>query len=376
MNMVAEWKKPLHPEPEITPKDDYNEELLNILAAWNVCSKEWVIRQYDHEVQGTSVLKPLVGEAEDGPGDAAIIKPVPTSARGLIIGCGINTRYGDVDPYWMAASAIDEALRQVIAVGGNLRHAALLDNFCWGNVKDRQSLGALVKASQACYDMSIAFKTPFISGKDSLNNEFEQDGKRISIPHTLLISAMAVMEDAGKAVSMDFKKAGNLIYILGATFDEMGGSEYLAGRGYIGNKSPVVNFAASRKLMEDLSTATSRTLVRSCHDLSEGGLGVALSEMSFAGNLGAEVSLDAVPQGEITDRDDVLLFSESNSRFLVEVEPGNREEFENTMRGNVFAVIGGVNPSDSLKIIGLQGKSIISLPLKNLKESWQKPLRW
>ena len=264
----------------------------------------------------------------------------------------------------------------LVAVGGSLRHTALLDNFCWGNVKDRQSLGALVKASRACYDMSIAFKTPFISGKDSLNNEFEQDGKRISIPHTLLISALAVMDDAAKAVSMDFKKAGNLIYILGATYNEMGGSEYLAGMGYIGNKSPVVNFAASRKLMEDLSSATSRRLVRSCHDLSEGGLGVALSEMAFAGSLGAEVSLDAVPQGEITDRDDVLLFSESNSRFLVEVEPGNREEFEITMRGNVFAAIGSVNPSDVLEVRGLKGETVISLPLRTLKESWQKPLRW
>ena len=163
-----------------------------------MCSKEWVIRQYDHEVQGASVLKPLVGEAEDGPGDAAIIKPVATSSRGLIISNGINTRYGDVNPYWMAASAIDEALRQVIAVGGSLKQAALLDNFCWGSVKDKQSLGALVKASQACYDMSLAYGTPFISGKDSLNNEFEHEGKRISIPHTLLISAMAVMEDAVK----------------------------------------------------------------------------------------------------------------------------------------------------------------------------------
>ena len=376
MNMIAEWKQPVHPEPEIAPKDDYNDTLLNLLSAWNVCSKEWVIRQYDHEVQGASILKPLVGKAEEGPGDAAVIKPVATSARGLIIGCGINTRYGDIDPYWMAASAIDEALRQVIAVGGSLAQTALLDNFCWGNVKDKQSLGALVKASQACYDMSIAFKTPFISGKDSLNNEFEQEGKRISIPHTLLISALSVMEDAGKAISMDFKKSGNLIYVLGATGDEMGGSEYLARMGYIGNKSPVVNFAASRKLMEGLSMATSRGLVRACHDISDGGLGVALSEMAFAGNLGADVSLEAIPHGEQIDRDDTLLFSESNSRFLAEIEPVNREEFENTMRGNAFAVIGSVNASDSLNIRGLKGKLVISLPLMTLKESWQKPLRW
>jgi len=376
LSLAASWQKPVHPEPDIAPAGDFNDTLLKILGAWNVCSKEWVIRQYDHEVQGASVLKPLVGESEDGPGDAAIIKPVPTSRRGLIISNGINTRYGDVNPYWMAASAIDEALRQIIAVGGSLKQAALLDNFCWGSVKDKQSLGALVKASQACYDMSLAYGTPFISGKDSLNNEFEHEGKRISIPHTLLISAMAVMEDAGKTVSMDLKKAGNLIYIIGTTFDELGGSEYFARLGYIGNNSPVVNTATARKLMDSLSAATSRSLVRACHDLSEGGLGVALAEMAFAGNLGAEVNLDKVPTGEEIQRDDVLLFSESNSRFLAEVEPGNQEEFETTLRGNAFAVIGRVTDSDTLKIKGLKGKLVISLPLKTLKDAWQKPLRW
>jgi phosphoribosylformylglycinamidine synthase len=276
----------------------------------------------------------------------------------------------------MAASAIDEALRQVIAVGGSLKQAALLDNFCWGSVRDKQSLGALVKASQACYDMSLAYGTPFISGKDSLNNEFEHEGKRISIPHTLLISAMAVMEDASKAVSMDLKKAGNLIYIIGATFDELGGSEYFARLGYIGNNSPVVNAATARKLMDSLSATTSRSLVRACHDLSEGGLGVALAEMAFAGNLGADVALDKVPAGEEIERDDVLLFSESNSRFLAEVEPGNQEKFENALRGNAFAVIGKVTNGDTLKIKGLKGKLVISLPLKTLKDAWQKPLRW
>jgi len=376
MSLTASWQKPLHPEPQIAPAGDYNDTLLKILGSWNVCSKEWVIRQYDHEVQGASVLKPLVGQAEDGPGDAAIIKPVPTSRCGLVISNGINTRYGDIDPYWMAASAIDEALRQVIAAGGSLDKAALLDNFCWGSVKNEQSLGALVRASQACHDMSLAYGAPFISGKDSLNNEFEHEGQRISIPHTLLISAMAVMPDAAKAVSMDFKQAGNLIYVLGATFDELGGSEYYSHLGYIGSNPPQVRPEAARKLMNSISLATSHGLVRACHDLSEGGLGVALAEMAFAGGLGAEVSLDRMPTGEDINRDDVLLFSESNSRFLAEVEPGNQEEFENTLRGNAFAVIGKVTGSDTLKIKGLKGKLVISLPVKTLKEAWQKPLRW
>ena len=191
--------------------------MLAILGSWNVCSKEWVIRQYDHEVQGGSVLKPLVGKNNDGPGDAAIIRPVLDSEMGVIVANGINPKYGDIDPYWMAASAIDEALRQIIAVGGNLKKVALLDNFCWGNTDRPEMLGALVRAAQACYDMAIVYETPFISGKDSLNNEFEFEGKIISIPHTLLISAIGVMEDVSRAVSMDFKQAGDLIYIVGTT---------------------------------------------------------------------------------------------------------------------------------------------------------------
>jgi phosphoribosylformylglycinamidine synthase subunit PurSL len=374
--LKASWMKPDHPEPVIAPAGDYNDTLLKILGGWNVCSKEWVIRQYDTEVQGASVIKPLVGEGEDGPGDAAIIKPVSTSRKGLIISNGINTRYGDVDPYWMAASAVDEALRQVIAVGGTLARAALLDNFCWGSVKSEQSLGALVRASQACHDMSLVYKTPFISGKDSLNNEFEHEGKRISIPHTLLVSAMAVMEDSSKAVTMDFKKAGNLVYLIGSTYDELGGSEYYARLGYVGNNSPQVRPEAALKLMNSLSSATSQGLVKACHDLSEGGLGVAIAEMAFAGGLGAEISLSKMPTGESILRDDTLLFSESNSRFLAEVEPGNQEAFENVMRGNAFAAIGKVNSGDALKVKGLKGKLVVSLPIKTLKESWQKPLRW
>jgi phosphoribosylformylglycinamidine synthase len=200
-----------------------------------------VIHQYDHEVQGGSVLKPLVGRENDGPGDAAIIRPVLNSERGLIVANGINPKYGDIDPYWMAASAIDEALRQIIAVGGNLNRVALLDNFSWGNTSRPESLGALVRACQACYDMAVAYGTPFISGKDSLNNEFEFEGKTISIPDTLLISAISVMEDSNKAVSMDFKNAGDLIYIVGTTNNELGGSEYFRSLGFIGNNVPKVN---------------------------------------------------------------------------------------------------------------------------------------
>ncbi len=372
----AVWEQPRHVEPDFPQPQDLGEALLQILGSWNVCSKEWVIRQYDHEVQGGSVLKPLVGKDNDGPGDAAIIRPVLDSEMGVIVSNGINPKYGEIDPYWMAASAIDEALRQIVAVGGNLRKVALLDNFSWGDTRRPEMLGALVRAAQACYDMAIVYQTPFISGKDSLNNEFEFEGKTISIPHTLLISAIGVMEDVSRAVSMDFKRAGDLVYIVGTTQNELGGSEYFRTRGFIGNSVPKVTPQQAKVLMDSLSTATEKGLVRACHDCSEGGIGVAVAEMAFAGELGATIHLESVPLGEPIDRDDFILFSESNSRFLVEVAPESKDEFEEIMKGISLAAIGQVTESEVLEIYGLNGSRLVAKSIDELKEAWQSPLRW
>ncbi len=364
------------PEPEATSFEAPALSLLKVLGGWNVCSKEWVIRQYDHEVQGMNVLKPLVGECEDGPGDAAILKPLPDSNKGVIVSCGINTRYGDIDPYWMAASVIDEALRQVVAVGGNLERVALLDNFCWGDTTRPENLGALVRACEACYDMAMVYGTPFISGKDSLNNEFEHQSQRISIPHTLLISVVGVMADVNRAVSMDFKAPGGHVYILGQTFAELGGSEYYAAYGFLGSRVPRVSPKTAKQTMDALGAASARDLVRACHDLSDGGLGVALAEMAFAGGHGAAVDLSRLPLGEDIARDDLILFSESNSRFLVEVAPEHASEFETLMEGIQHADIGVVTAAANLEIKGRGGGSLISLPLHDLKEAWQRPMRW
>ena len=348
----------------------------DILGTWNVCSKEWVIRQYDHEVQGGTVIKPLVGITNEGPGDATVIKPVFNSDKGVIVANGINPKYGQLSPYWMAASAIDEALRQIIAVGGNLKQVALLDNFCWGDTRKPEMLGALVEAAQACYDMAIVYETPFVSGKDSLYNEFEYEGKIIAIPHTLLISAMGIVEDVKRSVSMDFKQAGDLIYVVGETKNELGGSAYLDTKGFIGNSVPKVEPAKAKALMEKLSQATEKGLVKACHDCSEGGIGVAVAEMAFAGGLGAEIKMKSVPLAEKIDRDDFILFSESNSRFIVEVAPENKEKFEKTMQGVSFANIGTTNDTGKLEVFGLTGKKIVSESINDLKEAWQKPLRW
>jgi phosphoribosylformylglycinamidine synthase II len=370
------WQPLRHPEPDFPQPPDLKEDLKKILGSWNVCSKEWVIRQYDHEVQGTSVLKPLVGVANDGPGDAAVIRPLADSKKGIIISNGINPKYGDIDTYWMAASAIDEALRQIVAVGGSLDEVALLDNFCWGNPEKPDRLGALVRAAQACYDMAIVYGTPFISGKDSLYNEYETGEETICIPPTLLISAMGVMDDIDKAITMDCKQAGNLIYIVGATYNELGGSHYYAIHDFIGNNVPKVNPEKGKKLMNALSLAMKGGLVKACHDLSEGGIGVAAAEMAFAGGLGIGVDLNNVPLGEAMERDDYILFSESNSRFLVEVALGDRQSFEKAMVGNEFAQIGRVTEDRKLVIKGKNSKVVLTAPIDELKEAWQKPLRW
>ncbi|MDD5665615.1 MAG: phosphoribosylformylglycinamidine synthase subunit PurL, partial [Candidatus Omnitrophica bacterium] len=266
----AVFLKPKHREPKLSNPKDLGLVLLKLLSRYDICSKESVIRRYDHEVQGGSVLKPLCGVLNDGPSDAAIVKPVLGSKKAVIVSNGINFRYGFIDPYWMAASCIDEALRQIISVGGSLKEVAILDNFCWGNPDKPDRLGGLVRASFGCYDAAKGFQVPFISGKDSLYNEYTAFGKSLSIPGTILISAISVMDDAGKAVSMYFKNQDNLIYVLGDTYDELGGSHYYGLSKAVGNSVPRVRVTRARKLFNALSKATDKKLVKSAHDCSEG----------------------------------------------------------------------------------------------------------
>ncbi len=275
----------------------HTETLLKILGSLNVCSKEWIIRQYDHEVQGGSVVKPLVGAANDGPSDAAVLRPVLSSRRGLVVACGMNPCYGDWDPYAMAASAIDEAVRNCVAVGADPQRIALLDNFCWGNTDRPETLGSLVRAALACYDLATALGTPFISGKDSLKNEFRPThaSQPISIPPSLLISALGQVDDVGRSVTMDLKEPGNRLYLVGLTRRELGGSHFALVEGLAGGAVPKVDPQLAKKTFAAVHHAISNGLVRACHDLSEGGLAVAAAEMAFAGGLGARLSLENLP---------------------------------------------------------------------------------
>ncbi len=373
---TATWKEPGLEEPDIPEKEDYGADLRTILSAYNVASKEWIIRQYDHEVQGASAVKPLTGARNDGPSDAAVIAPVLGSSRGLVISCGMNPKYSDIDPYHMAASAIDEALRNQVAVGGSLDQVALLDNFSWGNTDKPDRLGALVRASRACYDVASVFGAPFISGKDSLNNEYQSGDENIVIPHTLLISALGIIPDVSKCTTMDLKGPGNLLYVIGLTKPELGGSHYYALNGQVGSSVPQVDAENAKTTYEALSGAIQTGLVRACHDLSEGGLAVVLAEMAFAGEVGAEAELARVPYEGGTGRDDFILFSESNSRFIVEVSPDKKKAFEKAMAGVTFAEIGQTNETDTLTVKGLNGSVVIFEKLENLKTAWKEPLAW
>jgi phosphoribosylformylglycinamidine synthase len=361
--------------PVSGPAGNCTDTLMRILSSYNVCSKEWVIRQYDHEVQGGSVLKPLVGVREDGPGDAAVVMPVLGSWTGLAVGCGLNPRYGDLDPYAMAAAAVDEAVRNVVAVGADPARVALLDNFCWGNTDRPEVLGSLVRAAEACRDTALAYGMPFISGKDSLNNEYHSVGRHVVIPPTLLISALGRVPDVRKCTCMDLKAPGNLLFLLGRTRDEMGGSHYALVRGLAGGTVPRPDLDLAPRLFRGLYEAIRRGLVRACHDLSEGGLAVAAAEMAFAGGVGADLTAPGAADTPLSDP--VLLFSESTTRFLVEVAPPDAAAFRGCLGPGVpLAEVGQTCREPRLRIAGPGGGWVVEAALDQLKEAWQKPLRW
>ncbi|MEM3441898.1 MAG: AIR synthase-related protein, partial [Candidatus Bathyarchaeia archaeon] len=298
---------------------------------------------------------------------AAVLKPLENSWKGAVISCGMNPNYGKIDAYWMAASAIDEALRNNVAVGG--RRIALLDNFTLGNPEKPERLGSLVRACQACYDYATAFRTPFISGKDSLYNESPLG----PVTPTLLITALGIIPDIRLVVSMDLKKPDDLLYIVGQTFNELGGSEYYKLRGYLGKSVPKVRAAQAKRTFRAITKAIDLGLVKACHDLSEGGLAVAAAEMAFAGGLGLKLDLRAVPNKQVS-RSDFLLFSESNSRFLVEVDAKDKADFEALMRNKVYAQIGEVTEDARLIIQGLNGQVVVDASVAELQRSWKRTL--
>ncbi len=390
MKLLHEGRPPVIRKAEFTPKEfvpldlpqsaNYADDLKKILGSYNVASKQWIIRQYDHEVQGGSVIKPLVGVQNDGPSDAAVVRPVLGSRKGVVVSCGMNPRYGDYDTYHMATSAIDEAMRNCVAVGADPSRVAILDNFCWGDCEKSETLGSLVRAAMACHDLSLVLETPFISGKDSLNNEFSyvgEDGEKqtIAIPPSLLISAMGQVEDVSSCVTMDLKSAGNLLYVIGETKDELGGSHFSLVHELVGGAVPTVDAQRAKQTFAALHGAIQSGAVRSCHDLSEGGLAVAVAEMAFAGEVGAEVDLSALPVADAGLTPVVRLFSESNTRFVCEVVPEQAPAFEAAMEGIVHACVGKTVVEERLRVVELDGgAAVVDVELGALKGAWQGAL--
>jgi len=302
------------------------ETLLSLLSSPNIASKAPVIRLYDHEVQGGTVVKPLTGIEADAPSDATVIKPIGTKgAKGISLSNGINPEYGKRDAYKMAWSVMDEAIRNAVAVGADPERIAVLDNFCWGDPLQPETLGSLIEACRGCHDAALFYGTPFISGKDSLNNEYlGADGLRHAIPPTLLISAIGIVQDVNQSITMDLKEAGNHIYLIGEFSVEA--------------KSVPDVPAATPRVYRALHQAITNGFVKSAHDLSEGGLAVAAAEMCIGGRLGLELDIE-----------DSTLFNEVNGCLLVEVSPVSASAFENQFANLPCRKIGSVTFNQTLK---------------------------
>ncbi len=354
--------------------------LRSMLSHWNVCSREWIIRQYDHEVQAGTVIKPLQGVRHDGPGDACVIWPHAATGdledySGFAVGHGLNPAFGKIDPYRMALACVDESLRNLLCVGADVSRAALLDNFCWGSPEDPARLGGLVRAAQGCRDAALAFKTPFISGKDSFYNQSKDvSGKDLAIPGTLLVTAVAPVSDIRKTITMDFKGPGNPLYLVGWTMGELGGSLFNSIVGREGGAAPMVDLKAAMAGFKAVQEAIAKGWILSAHDLSDGGLGVALAEMAFSGEFGASVDLDLLPVKTPLYSNELLLFCESASRILLEVNQDHEAAVAKVLRKVPSRRIGATMANPIIKVAGLDGSIVMEEPLVELKTLWQKTL--
>ncbi len=390
-NLEATWRHRYFEEPNFCEPEDFNVVLKEMLGRLNICSIEKKLRQYDHEVKGLSIVKLLVGKERDTPNDATVSLLEYGSSEALIIAEGICPQYSDIDTYHMAQSAMDEAIRRIIASGGKLpdkdNMLCVLDNFSWCDPEPSETnpdatykMAQLVRACKGLYEYATYFGIPFISGKDSMKNDSIIEGKRVSIPPTVLVTSLAKLGDIGKTVTMDVKSPGDLVYVLGETSDELGGSEYLRylgekehGTPYVGNRVPRVDVQKAKLLYEKLSEAIEKGTVQSAHTPAVGGLGVALSQVAFAGMLGLDIELGKIP-GRGTERESEALFSESNSRFVVTVSVKDKKEFEECLKGTPFALVGQVTEELRLRIRGRTGGCLVDCDLHELKEVWKRTL--
>ncbi|MCP3876391.1 MAG: phosphoribosylformylglycinamidine synthase [Desulfobacteraceae bacterium] len=375
-------------EPVISSPVDFNQLLLSMLERPNIASKEWVIRQYDHEVQGGSVIKPLVGINHNVPSDACVTRPVLSSSKGLAFSQSLLPWYSKIDAYHMMACTIDEAVRKLISVGGNFDHIGGLDNFCWPNIQHDPKknpdgtfkAAQLVRACRALKDTCEKYEIPLLSGKDSMYVDGHLEGEfgeriKVSALETVQFSATSVIDDISKCISMDPKVAGDLVYVLGETANELGASEYYDAFEKTGLNVPHVDFDKFKRVYSTLQKAIENELVASCHAVSRGGLGVHLSYMTMAGGLGLEVNLTDFPidksRGELLN--ETLLYSESAGRFIVTLSAENRPGFEKLFNGMAVSCVGVITDQhENLKINGLDKEALVNLSTVQLNEAFNK----
>jgi len=371
-----------NPHPAFDEPGDLTETFVAMTGRLNTASFEFISMQYDHEVQANSVIKPLQGKGRVN-GSASVIRPLASSQKGVVLSQALYPSYSDIDPYWMAACSIDTAVRSAIAAGGTMKRLALLDNFCWCDSNNPERLGELKEAARACYDYAVAYGTPYISGKDSMFNDFRgydaaHREVQISIPPTLLISSIGIVPDVTRCQTIDFKFPGDLVYLVGDTRDELGGSEYLAftgerlsGKKFIGESVPRVDAEKNLRAYRAVESAIAKELVASCAGVERGGMGVALAKSAMAGMLGCSIDLGAMPDAL---RGDTALFSESQGRLLLSVAPGARKEFESAMKGVPLALIGAVTDGPGVEV--RRGKkALVKTTVEALLESYRGRFR-
>ncbi len=386
--LKSTYDPPCHPEPEFPEPETPAETLKQMLGRLNICSKEYVVRQFDHEVLSGSVIKPLIGRLQDVHSDAAVIRPLLDSPEGIALSHGLYPCYGDIDPYWMAACSIDTAIRNIVVVGADPDKISLLDNFCWCSSDEPERLGQLKRAALACYDFATAYMAPFISGKDSMYNDFkgyDRDGRavKISVPPTLLISSLGIVPDVEFCITPDLKFPGDPVYLLGITRDELGASEYygltgenLHGERFVGNKVPRVDAAGNRKTYQALYQAIRQGKVSSSASVGPGGLAAAAGRMALAGNLGLELDLTAAICDPAELRPDRILYSESQGRILVSVSPDQERDFVSLFQGLPCSLIGHASQEPVFRVI-TGGKGLyLEETLEGLRQAYKTTLGW
>jgi phosphoribosylformylglycinamidine synthase len=348
------------------------ESLKGLLSDFAIVSREPIIREYDHEVQGNTVLKPLAGASGDAPQDATVLR-INGSKRLMSMGLSILPEWGKTDPFAMGTACVDECVRQLIASGADPDRLAILDNFCMGNPDDEEELGALVETVKGIAEAAEVYGAPFVSGKDSFYNYFETEEGPVSIPVTILISGIGIIEDASHVTGSSLRRNDSVLAIIGHTQSQLGGSVFARQSGLKDAEVPATDleqaFASYRQYYE----AIQQGLILSAHDVSEGGLAVTLAEAAFSGKAGLEIDLCSLPMDDGASKA-AMLFGESPSRIVVEVAPENLETLANLFEGLPFACLGRAAAEHSNLRIEWGKEILINEPIEELKSLWKNGL--